>query len=345
MVQVQNFEPNYHCSPRKLNLHLLSTLERRLGFDQNYLCVFASRAGAAYSPFEKRNKPRPFQKKTKPPKRRVIDNPSEELKAVQSRINDRLLRPLSTPPYMFGGVRGKRVLDNVRVHQNTKVLVKIDIASFFPSITNRHVYRVWQDLLGCSPEISSLLTKLTTFERHLPQGAPTSTSLANLVLHLIDGPIRSECERLGIRYSTWVDDLAFSSENPRPITNLVISTLQREGFRISRRKLEIVSPGERKILNGVLVGRCLSSPPDYLARIRAGIHKLHSGQVPRFPMSEIAHYSQKLRGSIAHISTINPAKGEKLYQSLEATSSVESHPAAHGPRLFSRKAPRSASTS
>ncbi len=333
MVQVQKFEPNYRCSPRKLNLHLLSTLERLLGFDQNYLFALASRAGACYSPFPKGTKPRPFQKKAKPSKRRIIDNPSEELKAVQSRINDRLLKPLPFPPYMFGGVKGKSILDNVHVHQSTKVLVKIDIASFFPSITNKHVYRVWQDLLGCSPEISSLLTRLTTFERHLPQGAPTSTLLANLVLHLIDGPIRSECERLGIRYSTWVDDLAFSSENPRSIISLVISTLQREGFRISRRKLEIISPGERKILNGVLIGRGLSVPPDHLARVRAAAHKLRTSQVP---LSETPRYSQSLRGSIAHISTINPTKAEKLYRSLEASPSETSRPAAPAHCLFSR---------
>ncbi|MBI4441767.1 MAG: RNA-directed DNA polymerase [Acidobacteria bacterium] len=297
----------------------MSTLERLLGVDQNYLYTLASRAGAYYFPFPKRTKPRPFQKKTKPFKRRIIDNPSEELKVVQLRINDRLLRPLSFPPYMFGGVKRKRVLDNVHIHLKAKVLVKIDLASFFPSITNRHVYQVWQDLLGCSPEISSLLTRLTTFERHLPQGAPTSTLLANLVLHLIDGPIRSECERLGIRYSTWVDDLAFSSENPRPIINFVISALRRESLRISRRKLEIIGPGKRKILNGVVISRSLSVPPDRLARIRSGIHKLRSGQVP---LSEVPHYSRSLRGSIAQVSTINPATAEKLYADMAKALSL-----------------------
>jgi len=64
--------------------------------------------------------------------------------------------------------------------------------------------------------------------------------------------------------------LAFSSEDPRPIINLVIGTLRKAGFDISRRKLEIIGPGERKILNGVLLGRVLSVPPDRLARIRSG---------------------------------------------------------------------------
>ena len=174
---------------------------------------------------------------------------------------------------------------------------------------------VWRDLLGCSPEISSLLTKLTTFERHLPQGAPSSTMLANLVLYSCDGPIRAECERLGIRYSSWVDDLAFSSDDPRPVVNLVIATLQKKGFRISRKKLEIIGPGERKILNGVLIGRRLSVSPERLSRIRSGIHKLRQGCVPG---AKVARYVQSLQGSIAQIAPINAMKAEMLREDLKA---------------------------
>ena len=234
---------------------------------------------------------------------------------MQSLITERLLKPLELPYHICGGIAGKSVLDNVALHQGSKVLLKIDIARFFPSISNKHVYTVWRELLGCSPRISSLLTKLTTFERHLPQGAPSSTMLANLVLYSCDGPIRIECVRLKIRYSSWVDDLAFSSENPRPVVNLVASSLQKNGFRISRKKLEIVGPGSRKVLNGVLLGQQLSVPPDRLARIRSGIHKLRQGRVMA---SDVARYVQSLRGSIAQIASINPIKGKALREELDA---------------------------
>ena len=261
------------------------------------------------------HRPRPFQKQAINPKLRVIDNPSEEIKVVQSLITERLLKPLDLPYHICGGIRGKSVLDNVALHQNSKVLLKIDIARFFPSISNKHVYKVWRVLLGCSPRISSLLTKLTTFERHLPQGAPSSTMLANLVLYSCDAPIRIECERLKIRYSSWVDDLAFSSENPRAVVNLVASSLQKNGFRISRKKLEIIGPGSRKVLNGVLLGRQLSVPPERLARIRSGIHKLRQGRVRS---TDAARYVQSLRGSIAQVATINPTKAKVLREELDA---------------------------
>jgi hypothetical protein len=158
-----------------------------------------------------------------------------------------------------------------------------------------------------------VLTQLTTFERHLPQGAPTSTLLANLVLHSCDGPIRFECERLGIRYSTWVDDLAFSSDDPRPVIPLVVEALRRAGFRIPHKKLEIIGPGARKILNGVLLGRELSVPPDRLARIRSGIHKLRQGKVST---ENLGRYTQSLLGSIAHVASIVPRKAQKLRAEL-----------------------------
>jgi len=138
--------------------------------------------------------------------------------------------------------------------------------------------------------------------------------LANFVLHTCDGPFRSECARLGIRYSSWVDDLAFSSDNPRPVIGTVVSTLRRGGFRISRRKLEITGPGARKILNGVVVGPSLGVPPERLARIRSGIHKLRIGAVST---ADVPRYVQCLRGSIAQLATINAKKAERFRRDLE----------------------------
>lgn len=290
-------------------------LERLLGLSRSYIHAAAASAGGNYSPFEKSSKPKPFQRNPAPPKRRRIDNPSTELKKVQSLIARRLLQSLCLPSHICGGVKGKKVLDNVALHRNSRVLLKMDIKRFFPSITNRHVYAVWRDLLNCSPEISCLLTKLTTFERHLPQGAPSSTMLANLVLYSCDGAIQDECCRRNIQYSSWIDDLAFSSDDPRPVINVVISVLREGGFRISRKKLEIAGPASRKILNGVVLGRGFGIPPDRLSRIRSAIHKLRQGRVPA---AEIDPYVRSLRGSIAQIKPINAKKAERLSKNLDA---------------------------
>ena len=306
----------------------MKRLERLLGRSRDYVRAVAALAGKNYSPFEKPVKVKPFPRKSTPPKRRRIDNPSIRLKEIQSLIAQRLLQPLSLPPNICGGIKGKKVLDNAALHLNSRVLLKIDIKQFFPSISNLHVYAIWSDLLNCSPEISSLLTKLTTFERHLPQGAPTSTMLANLVLFACDGAIRDECGRRNIQYSSWIDDLAFSSDDPRPVIELVIRVLREQGLRISRRKLEITGPGSRKILNGVMLGRAFGVPPDRLSRIRSGIHKLGQGYVPA---AQFEGYLRSLRGSIAQIKTINAKKAESLEKDLEAACKKVELAAEHGP--------------
>ena len=300
--------------PEQLNICSFRELEFRLGIPREHLRLVAAHAGGYYQPFEKPTRPLPFQKYFSVSKKRKIDNPTISLKDVQKRIQRKLLKPLLFPSYLYGGVKGRTVLDKVNLHFGAKILVKIDIRSFFPNISNFQVYEVWKNLLGCSTKISQLLTKLTTFERHLPQGASTSTSLANLVLFNVDEPIRKECLNRGVRYSAWVDDLAFSGDEAPNVINNSVQALMSAGFAVPHRKMKIMGPGSRKVLNGVLLGKFPSVLPERISRIRSGIHKLSSGEVPP---NEIEKYIQSLNGKVNHVMSIVPHKGQRLAKALD----------------------------
>jgi RNA-directed DNA polymerase len=297
----------------KLDLFSIRDLESRLGYPREYLRDLAAKAGGHYDPFIKPNKFRWFQRVFKPPKKRIIDNPDTELRAVQRRIYRRLLRRNILPFYACGGIQGKSLLDNFSIHCGAKVLVTIDIANFFPSVTNCQVYFLWREVLNCSPEIAGLLTQLTTFERHLPQGAATSTPLANILICAIYKRVRSECERLGVKFSTWVDDLAFSGANARQVISVVIRTLHRTGLKVSRRKIRIMGSGSQKILNGIIVGRYPGLLRENLARIRSGIYKLKVGAVGR---SDHSNYLRSLCARIGQAETINPKQVFRLRKKL-----------------------------
>lgn len=301
----------------KLNLYSMATLETVLGTSRESLQAIAGLAGSFYRPFPKKDRRRPFQKKFKPPRKRprIIDNPCGELKSLQRTINEKLLKSVAFPLYLYGGVPGKSISDNIFMHLGAPVLVTVDIKSFFRRITNRQVYGVWRNTLNCSPKIAALLTQITTFERHLPQGAPTSSLLANLVLFSFDQPIRDECARRGVVYSTWVDDLAFSGTNARDLISTVIQTLRSAGFSVSHAKLKIMGPGTRKVLNGVLIDRFPNIVREAIARLRSGIHKLETGQVAA---SETHKYIQQLTGGITYVASIAPRKAAKLRRDLEA---------------------------
>jgi hypothetical protein len=300
-----------------LGIYSFLELENRLGLPREYLREFGADAGSRYRPFLAPERKTPFQRKFKPTKKRTIDNPQDDLKVIQRLINRRLLNSLDLPANICGGVKGRTVLDNVLCHFGAKQLVTIDIKNFFPSITNIHVYRVWHEVLGCSPKISSLLTRLTTVERHLPQGAPTSTLLANLVLFSVDGPIRSECDFKGVTYTSWVDDLAFSGGRSCEVLSLVIPALHRAGFRISRQKIKIMGPADRKTLNGVLMGKFPSVVRERFSQLRSGIHKLKTNQVPQH---ELSKYVQALRSRIVQVGSIVPHKAARLRRELDSVT-------------------------
>src|ERR1700674_3474249 len=99
----------------KLNLYSMARIEALLATSRTHLRFVAGRSGTYYHPFEKQERDRPFQKKFKPLKKRprIIDNPDKELKILQSKINEQLLKSVTFPHYLCGGVPGKSVLDNV----------------------------------------------------------------------------------------------------------------------------------------------------------------------------------------------------------------------------------------
>lgn len=299
----------------RLDISSLRKLEFHLGIARSKLRTVALNADKYYSPFPRPEKVRPFQKKFKKTRERLIDNPTEPLRGVQRQIHRKLLSPLDLPFYLCGGVKGRTLLDNVMLHAEAATIVKIDIKNFFPSIDNRRVYFIWANLLGCAPRIAAILTRLTTRNHYLPQGSSTSTTLANLALFSIDKPIRDACERAGVRYSTWVDDLAFSGARSRDIIPVVLKTLRSKNLSLSRKKIEIMGPGTRKVLNGVLVDRFPSVLPERLAQLRSGINKLRANQVP--PES-LAKYLMQLGSSIAQVGSINPEKGARLQMDFEA---------------------------
>lgn len=170
---------------------------------------------------------------------RTINPPKQELKTIQKRINSYLVEHITMPEYAFGGVKGKDNIQNARFHKGQKYVFQTDLKDFFPYITNKMVYKMFI-VNGFSPDVASLLTKLTTYKGHLPQGSPTSTTIANLVFVPCGNEIKSIAEREGLRFTTFVDDVTISSQhnfkNVVPEIMDTIQPLESRGFKISHWK-------------------------------------------------------------------------------------------------------------
>ncbi len=167
---------------------------------------------------------------------RVINPPKEELKSIQKRINKYLIENIRMPEYAYGGIKHKDNIRNARYHKGQKYVFQTDLKDFFPYKTHKHVYKMFVRV-GFSPDVSSLLTKLTTYKGHLPQGAPTSTTIANLVFMPIGLALQALAEREGLRFTTFVDDLTLSSQTDfKHIVPEIIEIITSSGFKISQGK-------------------------------------------------------------------------------------------------------------
>jgi RNA-directed DNA polymerase len=292
-----------------LNLLSEGDLAKRLGIPHEKLRSIASEANSHYNPFSQIKPPRPFARKQSKAKIREIDRPLDPLLEIQKRIHRMLLRDLDVPEYICGGVKGRSVLDNVAHHQNEPTIVTVDIKSWFPSIHADRIYFVWRVVLKCSHKVARLLTNLTTFDGHLPQGAPTSTTLANFVLYSIDAQLRKAAALHGVNYSSWVDDISLSGSNARKLIPIAVSTFKSEGFRVSRSKLRVMGRSKQQEVNGVIAGARPSISKQKRDQIRAALHHLSVGDIRD---EDRDSYIATQKGRIAYLASVNPCQARQF---------------------------------
>lgn len=167
---------------------------------------------------------------------RIINPPKDELKTIQKRINSYLVENITMPEYAFGGIKHKDNIRNARYHKGQKFVFQTDLKDFFPFITHKMVYEMFVSN-GFSHDVSSLLTKLTTYNGHLPQGAPTSTTIANLVFVPTGVELQAIADREGLRFTTFVDDITMSSQTDfKHVVPEIVETIVSHGFKISQGK-------------------------------------------------------------------------------------------------------------
>lgn len=232
----------------------LNDLSSRLGIPPDTLATIAAHAARSYRSWQK------LYKRTG--KIRTLREPSKELKETQRRIARNILLQIEIPAHVHGGVKGCSPRTNVTPHLRRKWVASLDVRDFFPQIRHGVVLRLFRKELGFGRDVSRLLTRLTTFDGGLPQGAPTSLALANIVLWKpVDMPIAEEAAALDLHITRWVDDISVSGNDPRPIINSVAKRLSHRGLRMYRAKarfqtkpkLKIVPRNRRQEVTGLVV--------------------------------------------------------------------------------------------
>ena len=230
---------------------------------------------------------------------RLISSPKPKMRIAQSWINLNILEKLTPSSYCYAFRPKTSILDNAEQHVKKKVIVKLDVRDFFPSITFNRV-RGYFEYLGYNPGVATVLALLTTDAprvritikgrsqivavgaRSLPQGACTSPALANLIASRLDARLAGFIETLDGQwsYTRYADDLTFSTTDEEPPIGQLIATVGRiakdENFEIKAEKTRIMRSPRRQSVTGLIVGDEVRIPKATIKKMRALFHNIET---------------------------------------------------------------------
>lgn len=214
------------------------------------------------------------------PKRRGvrwIEAPGPELKEVQRRLLDCLLYRLDPHPAAHGFCTGRNICTHASRHAGKHWVATVDIEDFFPSVERSRLEGIPAEL-ELSEEDGACLLDLVTRLGRLPQGAPTSPHLGNLVMRETDARLTELAESMGWGYSRYADDLVISGEgDPREMLRSLLEAVAAAGFRANRRKCRVMGRHQRQWVTGLVVNVGIKVPREQRRALRAAAHQIKQG--------------------------------------------------------------------
>jgi RNA-directed DNA polymerase len=246
---------------------------------------------------------------------RLISAPKPDLKAVQRWIMREVTEHLPVHAAAHGFLAGRSIVTNARPHAGARVVVKMDVREFYPTVTLRRVRGLLRRA-GLTEQLATLMALLATEApreivqthgktyyvatgpRSLPQGAPTSPSITNALCLRLDARLSGLARKLDCRYTRYADDLTFSWHGAAKaevgaLVHAVRAIVAAEGFAIHAKKTRVMRSGARQSVTGLVVNAAPAERPP--------------GRVPRTRVRE-------LRAAIKNRELGRAGKGESLEQ-------------------------------
>lgn len=221
---------------------------------------------------------------------RKIDAPIKPLKEIQEQLAVYLKGKYKPKQGVYGYVPKRGIKENALVHFGARKLFRVDIKDFFPSI---HIGRVI-GVLKARPfrfddKVATIIAQLCCKDGRLPQGAPTSPVLSNLVCRTLDKKLMDHAKRFKCKYSRYADDIFFStyrSKLPSSICEInheydifsispsssLAGIFESEGFDVNPSKTSLAGKSQRQVVAGIKINEKLNVDRSYVLELRAMIH-------------------------------------------------------------------------
>lgn len=265
---------------------------------------------------------------------RTISAPMPRLKAAQHWILHNILEKVQINSAAHGFCSKHSIVTNAEPHLGAEVIVNIDLKDFFPSISYRRIKGLFKSLgysesaatifgLICTePDVEQVTLDdktyyIATSTRHLPQGAPTSPALTNILCRRLDKRLTKAATELGFTYTRYADDLTFSAkgESCRNVCNIlgrVSDIVKHEGLEINSQKTRVLRKGRQQEVTGVVVNKKLSVCKKTLKKFRAVLFQIEKDGPTNKHWGHSKDVIASIQGFANFVYMVNPEKGRAL---------------------------------
>ena len=260
-----------------------------------------------------------FEIKKKSGGTRHINAPNDELIGLQRKIAkaledyEEILRKnkniKSNISHAFE--KNKSIITNAQIHRNKRIVINLDLKDFFPSI---HFGRVLGFFTknkdyNLSYEVAVILAQLCCLNGCLPQGAPTSPILSNLICRILDIRLLKLAKKYKVDYTRYADDLTFSTNNKAflemqyEFLEEITKEVTRAGFSINNKKTRIQFRNSKQEVTGLIVNKKINIDRCYYRETRAMAHSLYVNN--EFFINGVKGTINQLEGRFSFINQID----------------------------------------
>ena len=214
---------------------------------------------------------------------RLLHAPDPPTKAMQRRILRRLLARMDSHPAAYGFEEGRSIAHNAAQHVGRAIVLRFDVVDFFPSTRAERIERMFLRF-GWDAEAAALLVRLVTHQGGLPQGAPTSPRLSNLVNRGLDADLERWIGRRRGRCTRYADDVTVSFPEdwrgePERTRAAVARAFSLRGYRLhGKEKSSVRRRHQRQLVTGLVVNGKVGIPRETRRLLRAARHRVATGR-------------------------------------------------------------------
>jgi len=255
-------------------------------------------------------------KKSGEPRR--ICAPTGDLKGVQRQLADALWEHQKSiyeelgikPNISHAFEEGKSIITNAKIHRNKRIVINVDLSDFFDSI---HIGRVCgffekNKHFNLPHEPAITIAQLACYQGKLPQGAPTSPIITNLVCQVLDMHLLSFAKRYRLDYTRYADDITFSTNDKAFLETWdsfyaeLEKKIRKAGFSLNEKKTRITYCDSKQVVTGLVVNKKISVDHAYCRKVRAMAHSLYTNG--SYSVDGVEGNIRQLEGRFAFIDQI-----------------------------------------